>query len=168
MLSWIFIVLNYWNNSPRIDMSLHSDTLSPFSLMMRTTTLDWSACKNPEVRGHVYVCYTCRYRFVLFLQFFSWILELFRQCGIFCFSFDQKTEWSHGEWLIDVVSLMVTSGAESANTLGAHEFTIYFSNVRKHAIFSFLFLCRLLLFFSFDLFRFGHCIACPFSTYGFW
>jgi hypothetical protein len=27
MLSWIFIVLVYWNNSPRIDMSFHSDTL---------------------------------------------------------------------------------------------------------------------------------------------
>jgi hypothetical protein len=27
MLSWIFIVLTQWNNSPHIDMSLHSDTL---------------------------------------------------------------------------------------------------------------------------------------------
>ena len=26
-LSWIFIVLAQWNNSPRVDMSLHSDTL---------------------------------------------------------------------------------------------------------------------------------------------
>jgi hypothetical protein len=30
ILSWIFIVLAHWNNSPRIDMSLHSDTLSWF------------------------------------------------------------------------------------------------------------------------------------------
>ena len=30
MLSWIFIVLAHWNNSPRIDMSPHSDTLSWF------------------------------------------------------------------------------------------------------------------------------------------
>jgi hypothetical protein len=30
MLSWIFIVLAYWNNSPRVDMSLHSDTLFRF------------------------------------------------------------------------------------------------------------------------------------------
>jgi hypothetical protein len=29
-LSWIFIVLAHWNNSPRVDMSLHSDTLSWF------------------------------------------------------------------------------------------------------------------------------------------
>ena len=29
-LSWIFIVLAYWNNSPRVDMSPHSDTLSWF------------------------------------------------------------------------------------------------------------------------------------------
>jgi hypothetical protein len=28
MLSWIFIVLVYWNNSPRVDMWPHSDTLS--------------------------------------------------------------------------------------------------------------------------------------------
>ena len=27
MLSWIFIVLALWNNSPQVDMSLHSDTL---------------------------------------------------------------------------------------------------------------------------------------------
>ena len=26
-LSWIFIVLAHWNNSPLVDMSLHSDTL---------------------------------------------------------------------------------------------------------------------------------------------
>jgi hypothetical protein len=26
-LSWIFIVLAYWKNSPRVDISLHSDTL---------------------------------------------------------------------------------------------------------------------------------------------
>ena len=30
MLSWIFIVLVHWNNSLRIDMSPHSDTLSWF------------------------------------------------------------------------------------------------------------------------------------------
>jgi len=29
-LSWIFIVLAHWDNSPRVDMSLHSDTLSHF------------------------------------------------------------------------------------------------------------------------------------------
>jgi hypothetical protein len=28
--SWIFIVLAHWNNSPRIDRSPHSDTLSWF------------------------------------------------------------------------------------------------------------------------------------------
>jgi hypothetical protein len=27
-LSWSFIVVGHWNNSPRVDMSLHSDTLS--------------------------------------------------------------------------------------------------------------------------------------------
>ena len=30
MLSWIFIVLDHWNNSLRVDMSLNSDTLSWF------------------------------------------------------------------------------------------------------------------------------------------
>jgi hypothetical protein len=29
-LSWIFIVLAHWNNRPRVDMSLHSDTLFRF------------------------------------------------------------------------------------------------------------------------------------------
>ena len=29
-LSWIFTVLDHWSNSPRVDMSLHSDTLSLF------------------------------------------------------------------------------------------------------------------------------------------
>jgi hypothetical protein len=27
-LSWIFIVLAHWNNSPRVEMSLHSDILN--------------------------------------------------------------------------------------------------------------------------------------------
>jgi len=27
-LNWIFIVLVHWNNSPQVDMSLHSDTFS--------------------------------------------------------------------------------------------------------------------------------------------
>jgi hypothetical protein len=26
-LSWIFIVLDHWNNSPQVDILLHSDTL---------------------------------------------------------------------------------------------------------------------------------------------
>ena len=30
MLSWIVIVLVHWNNSPQVDMLLHSDTLSWF------------------------------------------------------------------------------------------------------------------------------------------
>jgi hypothetical protein len=32
LLSWIFIVLAHWNNSPRIDMLPHSDTLSWFRM----------------------------------------------------------------------------------------------------------------------------------------
>jgi len=28
LLSWIYIVLAHWNNSPRVDMTPHSDTLS--------------------------------------------------------------------------------------------------------------------------------------------
>jgi hypothetical protein len=31
-LSWIFIVLSHWNNSPRIDMSPHSNILSCFAI----------------------------------------------------------------------------------------------------------------------------------------
>ena len=29
-VNWIYIVLSHWNNSPRVDVSLHSDTLYPF------------------------------------------------------------------------------------------------------------------------------------------
>ena len=50
------------------------------------------------VRRHVFVCQ--RYRFCLFLRFWNLILELFRQCGIFCFSIcylnatvDISTSW---------------------------------------------------------------------------
>ena len=35
MLSWIIIVLAHWNNSLRVDMSLHSDTLSWFRANQR-------------------------------------------------------------------------------------------------------------------------------------
>jgi uncharacterized protein YhhL (DUF1145 family) len=35
-----------------------------------------------KVSGHVYVCYGIDFAF---LRFFYWILELFRQCGIFLF-----------------------------------------------------------------------------------
>jgi len=38
-----------------------------------------------RVSSHVFVCY--EYRFCLFLRFWYCVLELFRQCGIFCFSF---------------------------------------------------------------------------------
>jgi len=31
-LSWSFIVLVHWNNSPHVDISLHSDTLAWFLL----------------------------------------------------------------------------------------------------------------------------------------
>lgn len=33
---------------------------------------------------HVFVCRGCQ--LCLFLRFFNWIVELFRQCGFFCFS----------------------------------------------------------------------------------
>ena len=44
MLSWIFIVLAHWNNSPRIDMSPHSDTLSWFRANQSLIFLLNAAC----------------------------------------------------------------------------------------------------------------------------
>ena len=43
-LSWIFIVLAHWNNSPRIDMSLHSDTLFWFRAIQSLLLLLNDAC----------------------------------------------------------------------------------------------------------------------------
>ena len=43
-LSWIFIVLAHWNNSPRIDMSLHSDTLFWFRSNQSVLFLLNAAC----------------------------------------------------------------------------------------------------------------------------
>jgi len=36
-LSWIFIELAHWNNSPRVDMSLHLDILSWFWVFALTS-----------------------------------------------------------------------------------------------------------------------------------
>ena len=46
MLSWIFIVLAHWNNSPRVDMSLHSDTLFWFRTNQSLVLHDWGS--NPR------------------------------------------------------------------------------------------------------------------------
>jgi hypothetical protein len=43
-LSWIFIVLVHWNNSPRVDMSLHSDTLFWFRANQSLLFLYNAAC----------------------------------------------------------------------------------------------------------------------------
>jgi hypothetical protein len=44
MLSWFFIVLADWNNSPRVDMSLHSNTLFWFRANQSLRYLLNSAC----------------------------------------------------------------------------------------------------------------------------
>ena len=43
-LSWIFIVLAHWNNSPRVDMPLHSDTLFRFPIKDSLSLLFSAAC----------------------------------------------------------------------------------------------------------------------------
>jgi hypothetical protein len=43
-LIWIFIVLAHWNNSPRVDMSLHSDTLFWFRANQSLLFLLNAAC----------------------------------------------------------------------------------------------------------------------------
>ena len=44
MLSWNFIVLAHWSNSPRVDMSPHSDTLSWFRANQSLLLLLNAAC----------------------------------------------------------------------------------------------------------------------------
>jgi hypothetical protein len=47
-LSWIFIVLAYWNNSLRIDMSPYSDTLSWFQANQSLLFLLNAACLSEK------------------------------------------------------------------------------------------------------------------------
>jgi len=96
----------------------------PVSSQESVTTFYWSACIKPGKCDHfllkclysarnvwplfievpvlsqeserscIFVWYGCH--FSLFLQFFYWILELFRQCGIFFFIlFQIQNEWTH-------------------------------------------------------------------------
>ena len=44
VISWIFIVLAHWNYSLRVDMSLHSDTLSRFQSIQVLLLLLNAAC----------------------------------------------------------------------------------------------------------------------------
>jgi hypothetical protein len=46
MPSWIFTVLGHWNNSPLIDMALHSDTLSWFQDHQYLLLLLGAACNK--------------------------------------------------------------------------------------------------------------------------
>ena len=58
-----------------------------------------------KVGGHVYVFQ--EYRFCLILRFFNWILELFRQCDIFCFSFFVLNTSLHSPPFLEVISISV-------------------------------------------------------------
>ena len=42
----------------------------------------FECCNSSTKYGNVYVCWGFRY-YLCFLQMYDWILELFRQCGIF-------------------------------------------------------------------------------------
>jgi hypothetical protein len=53
-LSWIFTVLAHWNNSPRIDMSLHSDTLSWFNLSV-TCGRSVVSCSRHDIAKNYWV-----------------------------------------------------------------------------------------------------------------
>ena len=51
ILSWIFIVLGHWDNSSRVDMSLHSDILfwfrgNPYELLLLKAACLAVKCKN--------------------------------------------------------------------------------------------------------------------------
>ena len=54
MLSWIFLVLTHWNNSPRVDMSLHSDTLSWFRANQYLLFLLNAACLAEKQQLPIY------------------------------------------------------------------------------------------------------------------
>ena len=71
----IFQHLHHRIISLRREIWAHRTSLTP-------PLFDWSARK---VNGHVFVCYG--YLICVFLRFWYLILELFRQCGIFCIPF---------------------------------------------------------------------------------
>ena len=50
--SWIFVVPAQWNNRPRIDMSLHSDTLSGF----QANQLDPTGTRTQDVPHSMQEC----------------------------------------------------------------------------------------------------------------
>jgi hypothetical protein len=51
---WIFIVLAHWYNSPRVDMSLHSDTLFWFRASQSFLFLHNAACLAEK--QHIHIC----------------------------------------------------------------------------------------------------------------
>jgi hypothetical protein len=48
-ISWIFIVLAHWSNSPRIDMTLHTNTLSWFWANQSLLSLLKAACLEEKL-----------------------------------------------------------------------------------------------------------------------
>ena len=94
MLSWIFIVLAHWCNSPRVDMLLHSDKLSLFQanqslpLLINVVCLEatntnftvfvltWAGLKNPQ-----YTCTALMYNHVILVynnnQILFFLITLF-------------------------------------------------------------------------------------------
>ena len=101
MLSWIFIVLAHWNNSPWIDMSPHSDTLSWFranqSLLFLLDAAYGEATNSNSIvfgltrLGLEPTIYRTQDQhanhYTTDAVLCYWILELFQQCGIFVFVF---------------------------------------------------------------------------------
>ena len=57
MLSWIFIVLAHWNNSPWVDMLLHSDTLSWFRANQSLLFLVNTACLRGEATNTNFIVF---------------------------------------------------------------------------------------------------------------
>jgi len=59
--SWIFILLAHWNNSPRIDMSLHLDTLSWFRANQSLVFCLNAVCltEKQQLPSFIVFCLTC-------------------------------------------------------------------------------------------------------------
>jgi hypothetical protein len=68
LLNWIFILPAHWNNSPRVDMSLHSDTLSLFRANQSLLILLTAACLVEEQLTPIHFNIHPQFQFILFID----------------------------------------------------------------------------------------------------
>ena len=66
--------------------SFEEERFGPVKLIWPIHSSHWSTCIKSEMKAVMYLCVRS-IKFVFFIRFSYWILQLFRQCGIFFFSF---------------------------------------------------------------------------------